>query len=96
MEEDELELHIESQIREQVIEMYGGRCIICLSAANHIHHIDYRSTDSEKITDLDNMVPLCNSCHAKVHRQGSSEEWKIYLRGRAKFIKNIFEKEGFE
>ena len=50
--------------REKCLEAKGEECVACDSTENIVaHHKDGdRSND-----DLDNLVPLCASCHARLH-----------------------------
>jgi len=41
-----------------------GICYFCLRKAENIHHINKNRKDNSK----ENLLPLCRSCHTKVHR----------------------------
>ena len=44
-------------------------CELCkLRPASEIHHIIYRSHCKALIKSDINLIPLCQRCHAKVHR----------------------------
>lgn len=48
--------------QEQHIIIFGSRLII--------HHIDGMGRTSDNINnDINNLIPLCRRCHAKVHRE---------------------------
>jgi hypothetical protein len=45
-------------------------CVICRTIANlHVHHRDHDPTND----DPDNLVTLCDQCHALVHATGNME-----------------------
>jgi len=58
--------------RNKTFKEMGESCNICNSEENVVaHHIDGNRTNN----DLDNLIPLCRSCHGKVHssaRHGES------------------------
>ena len=53
-------------IRKIALSRYKGRCVFCRKVdwKNDVHHIRYRSGLNSKLQDL---VPLCRSCHKIVH-----------------------------
>ena len=40
----------------------------------HLHHRTYKRLGAERLTDL---VPLCESCHAEVHRGSGKDLWSV-------------------
>lgn len=54
-------------LRQQILRRDGWHCQSCGTMANlDVHHREFRShsgADSEE-----NLITLCTSCHAKVHR----------------------------
>lgn len=55
-------------IKKQVLELYGYKCANCLHDDNlHIHHIKRFSEGG--LHTIDNLVPLCQECHAKEHEE---------------------------
>lgn len=53
------------KIKEKVLVAYENRCILCSSKATEVHHLSYRA----KVLmgkKMDQLVPLCRSCHVKV------------------------------
>jgi hypothetical protein len=48
----------------------GGRCqtVNCRNAAYHAHHKDYRFLASWTPIEIFDLVALCRSCHAGLHR----------------------------
>ena len=55
------------RLRQQILRRDGWRCQRCGTMSNlEVHHREFRShsgADSEE-----NLVTLCTTCHAKVHR----------------------------
>ena len=43
-------------------------CFYCGRPADHLHHIEFRSTRPDLIDDENNKCHLCVECHSKVHR----------------------------
>ena len=62
-----LDSELHEQLRNQVLHRDGWRCLSCGTMSHlEIHHSKFRShagDDSEQ-----NLVTLCASCHARVHR----------------------------
>ena len=76
------------------VKMWGQRCI-CGTPAVHCHHYWYRSSVGHLRYDLDNFVPLCNSCHFLLHFrdpkliepkivEARGKEWEKRLNEKAK------------
>lgn len=46
---------------------WGNRCALCKSPVHlSVHHLNYDCLGKETISDV---LPLCNSCHTRVHRK---------------------------
>lgn len=53
--------------RERALDEYGRECMACGGGDGiEVHHRDGDRTNNE----LDNLIPLCRSCHAQVHGFG--------------------------
>lgn len=55
-----------SEVREEVLALDGYRCRFCghNDRPLAVHHIMYRSEDSLRVADIDNLITLCNQpCH---------------------------------
>lgn len=53
--------------RQQAIEFWGQRCMVCDSQnALNVHHRTYRRLGNESVLDL---VVLCSDCHALFHNK---------------------------
>ena len=55
--------------RIESLKKTGGKCGVCGNTADVVHHIDGSKTNHE----IDNLVPLCDSCHWAAH----AEEFRI-------------------
>lgn len=58
--------------RKTVFIEKGVYCTECLkesryTVADTIHHVIEVRTDFEKRYDMNNVTPVCNSCHNKIH-----------------------------
>jgi 5-methylcytosine-specific restriction endonuclease McrA len=57
------------KLREQVLHRDGWRCQSCGAMSNlEVHHSEFRSHSGEDSDD--NLLTLCASCHASIHRCG--------------------------
>lgn len=66
--------------RQKCFSQKEERCDICGDTESiHVHHIDGdRSNDS-----IENLAPLCNSCHSSVHMGAKGfEEWTQKLKAK--------------
>lgn len=75
-----------SNLSEVIKRHYFGHCIICwLRGQDYIecsttHHIEELRKRYDLRLDEDNLVPLCSSCHQRVHSEynkGQKEEAKM-------------------
>lgn len=48
-------------------------CVSCGLGAQHLHHIAFRKADSGDDA-VENLAPMCNSCHDKFHRHSPGWE----------------------
>jgi 5-methylcytosine-specific restriction endonuclease McrA len=56
-----------NSLRYQVLRRDGWRCQFCGSMRGlEVHHKDFRSHSGED--SQENLITLCNACHAAVHR----------------------------
>lgn len=66
------------EIRNQIWEKKPHKCVNCGAESNlHLHHIVPLSLGGTN--NIDNIVPLCEECHSKVHKldmKGHSEATK--------------------
>ena len=60
--------------RFYIAHLFIGRCALNSShSMDAIHEIVPRSVRVDDWWSLDNMVPLCNNCHGKIHREGTKK-----------------------
>ena len=57
--------------RADIIERFGSSCYFCKTTKNLVvHHIDGRGANesrANKNNDPENLIPMCASCHRKLH-----------------------------
>lgn len=72
------------EVRKHVIATWMGMCCYCLNApATEVHHIKKVSKYAEKAFDLDNLAPLCRTCHGWMEvRRARGEDAETQLRER--------------
>lgn len=60
------------KVYDECYEQYGSKCFICYNSQNKkpvawdliIHHLNHCHEDDR----IENMIPVCRSCHQKLHR----------------------------
>jgi 5-methylcytosine-specific restriction endonuclease McrA len=62
------------KIRKRIIDEFNGKCLICNNSASSVHHLDYDKGNN----NYENLVLLCNSCHAKTNT--NRDEWEERIR----------------
>lgn len=70
-----------NSIRKAVLIRWGHKCISCGSEATEVHHIRprrYGGHDHPR-----NLMPLCTSCHADMHRLLEEEIEEAITRATA-------------
>jgi len=57
--------------RQKIFSLYAHRCAMCKSDTSLvIHHVDGSGNSEKTNNNLDNLILLCRSCHAKIHYRG--------------------------
>jgi predicted RNA-binding Zn-ribbon protein involved in translation (DUF1610 family) len=54
----------------EIFNRFNGKCKFCGIKAQVIHHIDGNGDPRDKETlnnNIDNLIPLCRACHARLH-----------------------------
>jgi 5-methylcytosine-specific restriction endonuclease McrA len=55
-------------LRQQILRRDGWRCQSCGAMSNlEVHHREFRSHSGEDSEE--NLITLCSTCHARVHRR---------------------------
>jgi 5-methylcytosine-specific restriction endonuclease McrA len=80
---------IEKELDRMVQELHKNqRCHICGAySATEIHHIISRK-DKMLRYDISNLLPVCHSCHMKIHDKGL-DEYQFLGELQAKYLKSI-------
>jgi hypothetical protein len=55
-------------------------CIICGGTYNCLHHFFTKGSSSALRYDLDNGIPICVSCHVKIHKRQDPSMIETILR----------------
>ena len=45
-----------------------AKCLICGRKAECLHHYISRGASAKLIKEPENLIPLCNECHRKLHQ----------------------------
>lgn len=54
-----------------IIKLQYPNCLLCGQPTQVAHHFQHRSKSTILRYDLNNLIPLCNSCHYKLHQNES-------------------------
>ncbi len=67
--------HFNKEVKSYIKHLYQCKCQICDTSEDlMVHHIDYNRQN----TDLNNLIPLCRTCHSKTNY--NRESWIIYFK----------------
>lgn len=87
--------HLQQELNRKLNE----NCLVCGNKLDTGHHFVPKSLSARLRYDMDNLIPICNSCHMKHHRAGDpsihrtiillkGDEWYDYIEAnRRKVIK---------
>lgn len=64
-EDDYLQTETWRNIRERILVIAKYKCADCGGFADQVHHLIYPEVWG--MEELEDLIPLCNSCHAKRH-----------------------------
>jgi 5-methylcytosine-specific restriction endonuclease McrA len=63
------------KLRPMAMAMFSGLCAYCFkSQADHVHHIKRLVDRPDLAFDLDNLAPLCEKCHSRLHARANLGE----------------------
>ena len=67
------------------------KCLLCGNQTQVMHHFVPKSVSSRLRYDWDNLIPLCNPCHFRLHQSGDPdyEQRIIDKKGGQEWYKNI-------
>ena len=74
-----------------VMALYGNRCVSCLESASHLHHLLPKSVHPNYSDDVDNLCPLCVSCHTNVHTTKTLRKWSVILHEKKRRLRRLYE-----
>jgi len=72
------------EIRLAILKRDNNKCIVCGKKATQVHHIHLRSKRRDLIYSENNLVSLCDKCHA--HSGTENLEW---VNRRIALVKHI-------
>jgi 5-methylcytosine-specific restriction endonuclease McrA len=67
------EAKFSTKVRNIIIERDEGLCVRCKRAAQHIHHVIFRSQMGKGT--IDNGVCVCHKCHEWAHMSKEGRLW---------------------
>ncbi len=75
------------------LDRNSGKCMRCGESASVVHHVD-GSIDNHNV---DNLVPMCSSCHTKLHYAATKTAWdsqrvKYEMSARGWDVKDLAER----
>lgn len=86
--------YVFNKIKNIVVFLYDYKCQVCnLKFKNlHVHHLDNNHSNN----DVDNLIPLCKSCHRIAHKGFKIEKtemtiFRFYLLSELKKYKEFLE-----
>lgn len=69
--------------RNTVLILFSGRCgLNPCHRATVVHHIIPKSVCEGDPHGIENLIPLCNECHDKIHQEGTKKYRKILMEKR--------------
>lgn len=82
--------HMIEQNRKIVVLMFKSRCLICNKPYRDIHEIIPKSHRPKDWWQIDNMVPLCGSCHEWVTGAGTKNTIELLTFLRSNRINMLY------
>ena len=73
-------------------KIYGNKCEVCGEKANQVHHFYFKNSCPHLRYDLDNGLPLCIKCHAKLHFKDTKLVESLIIKKRGQKWFNKLEK----
>lgn len=62
-----------------IIKLMFPNCLLCGQRTEVAHHHFHKSESNGLRYDLDNLIPLCNSCHFSLHKRESHYASRIVV-----------------
>lgn len=74
---------VKEKVYNKVLERDKNSCRLCGTSQNlQLHHIVYRSEDTNLINEISNCIMLCVKCHNLVH--SNKHKWQPILKEKIK------------
>lgn len=86
-------------LSENIKNYYFGLCVVCwfkdlIKASGYTHHIETIKDRFDLRLNEDNLIPLCDCCHKKVHRlMDRSDKDKVMIQKALKDLIRKFDDE---
>lgn len=64
-------------------------CYVCGAMATDMHHV-FHGANKKISEDTGCMVPLCRSCHNKVHHNGGELDWELKADAQRAYLIKVF------
>ena len=66
------------KLMQEINKKNNKKCFICPNKCQVAHHFIPKSVSARLRYDWDNLIPLCNACHMRLHQSGDpSYEYNI-------------------
>ena len=69
--------------RQEVLDIFHGRCFLCGQSASTVHEIEPRARGGASMR-TENRAAICNDCHEECHRHGAGDEYIAGLQLKRK------------
>lgn len=61
------------QLMQKIGQRDNPKCLVCGRQCQVMHHFVPKSVSARLRYDWDNLIPLCNGCHMRLHQSGDPE-----------------------
>lgn len=76
------------KLREQCLKLNGRVCAVCgfdpvkfygerFANLIQVHHVNPMANSGERVTTVEDLVPLCPNCHIAIHLKGNGELYEV-------------------
>lgn len=67
-----------TESKKELLDQFGNRCIVCGRITQVLHEIEPKSKRPKDWDNPENQVPVCVTCHTRIHKEGALN-WKDKL-----------------